>query len=111
MIWAGNKLGEGACIHSLLQKLDSTLFQFNMRAWVDIQKHIKDHKESFDFYSMNTGGGHRGFMMVCKNCDKLVKISWQKKDPWDSEVLENCRQLVREFLGFGSRERKRQRIV
>ena len=111
MVWAGNKV-EQRKVDKVIQKLDSTLFQFNMRAWADMQKHMVEHQESFDFFSMNTGSGHRGFMMVCKNCDKLVKISWQKQD-WSSDVLENCRQDIREFLGFGSqdRETKRQRIV
>jgi hypothetical protein len=77
MIWEGNKYSEDS-VGNLIQTLDSTLFQYNMRAWVDMQRYMLEKKGAFDFYYMNTSSGHRGFMLACKNCDKLAKISWKK---------------------------------
>ena len=97
----GNEMiGDGGVTESI-QSLDSTLFQYNMRGWFDMQKHIRTHAESFKFFKMNTSG-HMGFMMLCKNCTRVCKISWPKKLNWDDDVLETNRVQLRDFLGFGT---------
>ena len=94
------------------QSFDSTLFQYNMRGWFDMQKHIRTHAESFKFFRMKTTN-NRGFMMICRNCTKVCKIAWSKKEVTESdEVLEAYRMQLRDFLGFGTRSAvKRQRMV
>ena len=93
------------------QSLDSTLFQYNMRGWFGMQNHIRIHAVSFKFFKMSTSG-HRGFMVLCKNCTRVCKTSWSKKLKWDDDVLETNRVQLRDFLGFGTRsDVKRQRMV
>ena len=110
-LWHGNEMiGDGG-VTEFIQSLDSTLFQYNMRGWFDMQKHIRTHAESFKFFRMKTSG-NRGFMMICRNCTKVCKISWSKKLKWDDAVLETNRVQLRDFLGFGTRSAvKRQRMV
>ena len=62
--------------------------------------------------TLKTERGHRGFMMVCKKCDQHVKVSWLKRDQWDSDAWETCRSTLRQFLGCGTHASvKKQRIV
>ena len=91
MIWHGNEYAD----NSVAQTLDATLFQHNMRGWAEMQRLMLVNKKAFKFFYMNTASGHRGFMMVCKQCDQLVKVRWLKNDPWDSEALETCRSMIR----------------
>ena len=56
-------------------------------------------KSVCQFFSMNTTSGRRGFMMVCKQWTKLVKVRWLKNDPLNSEALETCRSMIRQLLG------------
>ena len=111
-LWHGNELtGDGRVIE-FTQSLDSTLFQYNMRGWNGMQNHIRTHAESFKFFKMKTSSGHRGFMMLCKNCTKVCKISWSNQLDWDDEELETKRVKLRDFLGFGTRSAvTRQRMV
>ena len=111
-LWHGNgMIGDGGGVTEFTQSLDSTLFQYNMRGWFDMQKHIRTHAESFKFFKMKTSG-HRGFMMICKNCTKVCTISWSKKLKWDDDVLETNRVQLPDFLGFWTRsDVKRQRMV
>ena len=110
-VWSGNKKKPEE-VPSLIQTLDSVMFQANMRAWSDMQCHMDTHQESFDWYYSNTGSGSRGFAMMCRRCTRVLKISWSKQDDWQSEKLESCRRQLRAFLGYGSASPvKRQRIV
>ena len=110
-LWHGNEMTGDGRVMEFIQSLDSTLFQYNMRGWDGMQNHIRAHAESFKFFRMNTAS-HRGFMIICKNCTKLCKISWAKKLSWDDDVLETNRVQLRDFLGFGTRSAvKRQRMV
>ena len=111
-LWHGNEMTGAGGVQEFIQSLDSTLFQYDMRAWYFMQQHIRNHAESFKFFKMDTSG-HRGFMMICKSCTRVCKISWQKKGvKWDDDVLEENRVLLRDFLGFGTRsDKKRQRMV
>ena len=111
MIWSGNEYADNS-VANLIQTLDATLFQHNMRGWAEMQRLMLVNKKAFKFFYMNTASGHRGFMMVCKQCDQLVKVRWLKNDPWDSEALETCRSMIRQFLGCGTHASvKKQRIV
>ena len=111
MIWSGNEHADNS-VANLIQTLDATLFQHNMRGWAEMQRLMLVNKKAFKFFYMNTASGHRGFMMVCKQCDQLVKVRWLKSDPWDSEALETCRSMLRQFLGCGTHASvKKQRIV
>ena len=71
----GNEMiGDGG-VTEFIKSLDFTLFQYNMRGGFDMQKHIRTHAESFQLFKMNSSGD-RGFMMLCKNCTRVCKISW-----------------------------------
>ena len=107
----GNEMiGDGG-VTEFIKSLDFTLFQYNMRGGFDMQKHIRTHAESFQLFKMNSSG-NRGFMMLCKNCTRVCKISWSKKLKWDDDVLETNRVQLRVFLGVGTRsDVKRQRMV
>ena len=111
-LWHGNEMiGDGGGVTEFTQSLDSTLFQYNMRGWFGMQNQIRTHAEFFKFFKMSTSG-HRGFMMLCKNCTRVCEISWSKKLKWDDDVLETNRVQLRDFLGFGTRsDVKRQRMV
>ena len=110
-LWHGNELIGAEGVTEFTQSLDSTLFQYNMRGWYDMQDHIRTHAESFKFFRMKTTN-NRGFMMICRNCTKVCKISWSKKLTWDDAVLETNRVQLRDFLGFGTCSAvKRQRMV
>ena len=110
-LWPGNELIGAGGVTEFTQSLDSTLFQYNMRGWHGMKDHIRIHAESFKFFRMNTTN-NRGFMMICRNCTKVCKISWSKKLTWDDAVLETNRVQLRDFLGFGTRSAvKRQRMV
>ena len=103
-------IGDGG-VTEFIKSLDFTLFQYNMRGGFDMQKHIRTHAESFQLFKMNSSG-NRGFMMLCKNCTRVCKISWSKKLKWDDDVLETNRVQLRVFLGVGTRsDVKRQRMV
>ena len=92
--------------------LDSVLMQYNMRGWSDMRKHMTDFGDKFTYFYSNTGAGNRGFMAVCKQCDRLCKIDWLKSDAWDAPILEECRIRLRHYFGFGSQGHKSgQRIV
>ena len=65
-LWHGNEMTGAGGVQEFIQSLDSTLFQYDMRAWYSMQQHIRNHAESFKFFKMNTSG-HRGFMMICKS--------------------------------------------
>ena len=92
--------------------LDSVLMQYNMRAWSDMRKRMVDHGDKFTFYYSSTGSGHRGFMAVCKVCERVCKFEWHKSDPWDGPELEQCRKTLRHYFGFGTQSGiPRQRIV
>ena len=107
----GNELTGDGRVKEFTQSLDSTLFQYNMRGWDGMQNHIRTHAESFKFFRMHTSG-HRGFMMICKNCTQVCKNSWSNQMDWDDEELETKRVKLRDFLGFGTRSAvKRQRMV
>ena len=111
-LWAGNELTGGQRVKEFTQFLDSSLFQYNMRGWTGMQNHIHTHAETFKFYKMKTSSGHRGFLMICKNCTRVCKISWSNQTDWNDEELETKRVKLRDFLGFGTRSAvKRQRIV
>ena len=98
----------GGGVTEFTQSLDSTLFQYNMRGWFGMQNHIRIHAVSFKFFKMSTSG-HKGFMMLCKNCTRVCKISWSKKLKWDDDVLETNRVQLREYLGFGMRSDVKRR--
>ena len=110
-LWHGNELEGAHGVTEFTQSLDSTLFQYNMRAWYGMKEHLRTHAEAFRLFRMNTAN-NRGFMMICRNCTKVCKISWSKKLKWDDAVLETNRVQLRDFLGFGTRSAvKRQRMV
>ena len=110
-LWHGNELKGADSATEFTQSLDSTLFQYNMRGWYEMKKHIRTHAEAFRLFRMNTAN-NRGFMMICRNCTKVCKISWSKKVTESDEVLEAYRVQLRDFLGFGTRSAvKRQRMV
>ena len=45
-LWHGNEMiGDGG-VTEFIKSLESTLFQYNMREWFDMQKHIRTHAES-----------------------------------------------------------------
>ena len=98
----------GGGVTEFTQSLDSTLCQYNMRGWFGMQNHIRTHAEFFKFFKMSTSG-HGGFMMLCKNCTRVCKISWSKKLKWDDDVLETNRVQLREYLGFGMRSDVKRR--
>ena len=83
-----------------------------MRAWYGMKEHLRTHAEAFRLFRMNTVN-NRGFMIICRNCTKVCKIAWSKKEVTESdEVLEAYRMQLRDFLGFGTRSAvKRQRMV
>ena len=62
VLWEGNRRHN---LGNLIQSLDATLFQYNMRAWSDLQTRIGKGGDAFDWYHMNTAGGARGLLVVC----------------------------------------------
>ena len=48
-IWEGNVVPSDR-IDSMLSSLDASLFSQNMRAWADLQRHIRLHVDSFKCY-------------------------------------------------------------
>ena len=111
--WAGNESIGNDAVNEVIQLLDSTLFQYNMRGWHGMQRHIRTHAESFNFYKMKKTSSQRGFMMRCKTCTGVCKLAgWPKQLLWDDDVLETNRVQLRYFLGFGTWSKKKgQRIV
>ena len=110
-IWEGNQV-KPERVAPMLSALDATLFQYNMRGWYDVQGHITKHQDTFNFYHMATSSGSRGLMVVCKECSQVCKISWHKRDAEDDPRREECRRILRSYMGFGTCSEKRmQRIV
>ena len=100
-------------VECMIQSLDSTLFQYNMRGWREVQSHICTYKDKFIFFSMATKSGQKGFMAVCKECDQLCKFECKKADARDAPILEQCRYKLRQYMGYGTAENesKKQRMV
>ena len=65
--------------HPRVQWLVATLFQGNMRAWVDMQKWLMAHRLTFKFYHMDTqASGQRGFLIVCRACTRVRRRMGEK---------------------------------
>ena len=102
-VWEGNKVEDTIeALDKVLQSIDSTIMQYNMRAWWDMKQHMKEYIHKYDYYYMRTRGKpikYYGFRAVCKKCGQCFHISWHKNN---DESWEPKRRLMREFFGFGT---------
>ena len=100
-VWEGNKVEDTIeALDKVLQSMDSTIMQENMRAWGAMKQHMKAYMRKYDYYYMNTRASkYRGFLAVCKKCGQCMDISWHRTD---GEPQEPKRRLMREFFCFGT---------
>ena len=100
LMWCQN---EDTNVEHIIQLLDSTLMQGNMRGWTQMQAFLRNYGENYRFYWMSTkSSGQKGFVMVCNNCDMCLSCQWNSKAlAWDAPELEQCRLPLREFMGVG----------